>query len=121
LFYRRKQQERILTAMKFHPGKIFAFIIFHIRPASGHSSFPVKIPPTNRRTGMSRFSLFILWCSIFIPHSSFSQTLPLKFTRDDTLRGAQTPVRTCYDVTTYDLSVRVDVKKKSISGSNVIR
>lgn len=70
---------------------------------------------------MPRLSLFIWWCSIFVPRSSFSQTLPLKFTRDDTLRGAQTPVRTCFDVTTYDLSVRVDVKKKSISGSNVIR
>lgn len=51
---------------------------------------------------------------------SSAQKLPYKFMRDDTLRGAQTPVRTCYDVTAYDLSIRVDVKKKFISGSSVI-
>ncbi len=67
------------------------------------------------------FALISFCFSVFAPHSSFSQTVPFKFTRDDTLRGAQTPVRTCYDVTSYDLQLAVDVKKRFINGSNVIR
>jgi hypothetical protein len=43
------------------------------------------------------------------------------FTRADTLRGKLTPLRTCYDVTFYDLDVKVDIDNKSISGSNKMR
>jgi aminopeptidase N len=43
------------------------------------------------------------------------------FTRADTLRGKLTPLRTCYDVTFYDLDVKVDIDNKSISGSNMMR
>ncbi len=39
-----------------------------------------------------------------------------KFTRQDTLRGALRPERTCYDVTFYDLNLKVDIDKKFISG-----
>jgi hypothetical protein len=43
------------------------------------------------------------------------------FTRADTLRGKSTAMRSCYDVTFYDLDVTVDMNKKYLSGSNVIR
>lgn len=38
------------------------------------------------------------------------------FTEADTLRGTLNPMRTCYDVTFYELNIKVDVKKKYISG-----
>jgi aminopeptidase N len=44
----------------------------------------------------------------------------LQFTRADTLRGMLTPLRTCYDLTYYHLSVEVDTVTRSIQGSNEI-
>jgi aminopeptidase N len=41
-------------------------------------------------------------------------------TRAEILKGALTPERTCYDVTDYNLDVRIDPATKSISGSNKI-
>ncbi len=38
------------------------------------------------------------------------------FTQADTLRGMLRPERSCYDVTFYDLSVKVDVDKRYLSG-----
>lgn len=38
------------------------------------------------------------------------------FTKADTLRGMLRPERSCYDVTFYDLSVKVDVDKHYLSG-----
>lgn len=43
------------------------------------------------------------------------------FTRADTLRGSLRHERTCYDVTFYDLWVKVDPATQRISGSNIIR
>ena len=43
-----------------------------------------------------------------------------KYTRKDTLRGALRPERTCFDVTYYDLKIKVNPKKKFISGSSGI-
>lgn len=40
------------------------------------------------------------------------------YTRADTLRGMLTPLRTCYDINYYHLDVKIDIDKKSISGSN---
>jgi len=40
------------------------------------------------------------------------------FTRADTLRGMLTPLRTCYDINYYHLDVKIDIDKKTISGSN---
>lgn len=40
------------------------------------------------------------------------------FTRADTLRGKLTPLRSNYDVTFYDLAVKVDMENKAISGKN---
>ena len=40
------------------------------------------------------------------------------FTRKDSLRGNLTPIRTCYDVTFYDLFLIVDIPEKSIERSS---
>ena len=40
------------------------------------------------------------------------------FTRADTLRGALTPLRTCYDINYYHLDVKFDIANKFISGNN---
>src|SRR5690554_6433752 len=48
---------------------------------------------------------------------SFSQE---GFTRADTLRGSITPERAWWNVTYYDLDVKVNPSETSISGSNVI-
>lgn len=44
----------------------------------------------------------------------------VKYTRADTLRGMLRPERTCYDVTFYELNVKVDTTTLSITGSNRI-
>jgi hypothetical protein len=44
-----------------------------------------------------------------------------EFSHQDTLRGTITPERAWWDVTYYHLSVDVNIKKKTISGSNVIQ
>lgn len=43
-----------------------------------------------------------------------------KFTRKDTLRGALTPLRTCYDVVYYNLYVDVNPTTKALVGNNGI-
>ncbi|MBC6991165.1 M1 family metallopeptidase [Hymenobacter sp. BT491] len=58
-----------------------------------------------------------------LPLLSTAQLLQPKtaFTRADSLRGNLTPLRTCYDINYYHLDVRLDIDKKSISGSNLFR
>ncbi len=44
------------------------------------------------------------------------------FTRADSLRGSlTTPLRTCYDLNSYHLDVKLDPAKRFISGSNLFR
>jgi aminopeptidase N len=43
-----------------------------------------------------------------------------KYSRQDSLRGKLTPLRTCYDVVFYNLNLRVEPNKKFIKGSNTI-
>jgi aminopeptidase N len=43
------------------------------------------------------------------------------FTRADSLRGGQPAARTCYDINYYHLDVKLDVARRSISGSNLFR
>ncbi|MDP4207221.1 MAG: M1 family metallopeptidase [Bacteroidota bacterium] len=43
-----------------------------------------------------------------------------RYTRKDSLRGALRPERTCFDVTFYNLKVKINTKKKTITGSNDI-
>ena len=49
------------------------------------------------------------------------QPKPLAFTRADSLRGGQTPLRTCYDITSYHLDVKLDPVRRFISGTNLFR
>jgi aminopeptidase N len=48
--------------------------------------------------------------------SCISQT----YSRQDTLRGKITPERSWWDLTYYDLSIKVDLKERFISGTNTI-
>ena len=52
-----------------------------------------------------------------------AQQLPGRpaFTRADSLRGGQGPLRTCYDLNYYHLDVRLDVARRFLSGSNRFR
>lgn len=50
----------------------------------------------------------------------FSFALKAQFTRQDTLRGTLSPIRACYDVTFYDLKLKVIPTAQSIEGSNTI-
>lgn len=43
------------------------------------------------------------------------------FTKADSLRGTLSPLRVCYDVSYYHLTVKVFYEEKKIEGSNVIR
>lgn len=54
-------------------------------------------------------------CSL---HAQSSQPV---FTRADTLRGMLTPLRSCYDVVFYHLSIRVDTAERTVNGFNTIR
>lgn len=63
--------------------------------------------------------IIFTFCLIFCCHSVWSQRDFYKnhsFTEADTLRGMLRPERTCYDVTFYDLNIKVDVPRKYISG-----
>lgn len=51
--------------------------------------------------------------------SSFSPIFA-QFTRQDSLRGTLSAVRSCYDVTFYDLKIKVIPNSQSIEGSNTI-
>jgi aminopeptidase N len=42
------------------------------------------------------------------------------FTYADTLRGSLSPLRDCYDVTYYELDVKIDTITRSITGSNMM-
>ena len=58
--------------------------------------------------------IIVAFCGVL---SAISQP----FSRKDSLRGNLTELRTCYDVTFYDLSVMVDEKEKSLEKSyNII-
>jgi aminopeptidase N len=64
---------------------------------------------------------FLTLTCLLISGSFFAQTPEPVFTLDDTLRGSITPERAWWDLTFYDLKVKVDPAEKSISGSNEIR
>ena len=67
---------------------------------------------------MKYFALFFAtFCSL---NSAFSQMLNKhsENTKADSLRGTLTPLRTCYDINYYHLDVKINIEKKSVSGSN---
>ncbi|MBL4670430.1 MAG: M1 family metallopeptidase [Flavobacteriales bacterium] len=59
------------------------------------------------------FSVVLLACNF-----TFAQK---EFTHQDTLRGTITPERAWWDLTYYHLSVDVNIKKQTLSGSNLIQ
>ena len=64
---------------------------------------------------MKKISLILLF--IFFSFLGVAQ----EYSRKDSLRGNLTELRTCYDVTFYDLFVMVDEKEKSLEKSyNII-
>ncbi|MDB5284345.1 MAG: aminopeptidase [Bacteroidota bacterium] len=66
-------------------------------------------------------SLAILF---LLTQNLFSQSLieqKKEYTRTDSLRGGLRAERTCFDVTFYELNIKVDTDKRSIAGSNKIR
>lgn len=64
---------------------------------------------------ISVFALMLVSSAPAQPHRG--EDLP---THADSLRGGWTPLRSCYDVTFYDLDVRIDPSVKTIGGSNRI-
>jgi aminopeptidase N len=71
---------------------------------------------------MERLKRCILFLLLFISVAGHAQfrTAKAGFTRADTLRGALSPERSCYDVVFYDLDLRIDTAKQSIGGFNKI-
>jgi aminopeptidase N len=67
---------------------------------------------------MKRFIIFVL-IGLF-PPLLLAQRPDAPLTRADTLRGMQSPERTCYDVTYYHLDVRIDPSDSSVRGYNDI-
>lgn len=68
---------------------------------------------------MTRNRLLLLSFFILLTQLITAQALlgPQRtFTRADTLRGSLRPERTCYDVTYYELNIRVDTDKQSVTG-----
>ncbi len=69
-----------------------------------------------------KYVLPLLFC-ILLTETGTAQALledKRKFTLADTLRGSLRPERTCYDVTYYELNIRVDTANQSITGSSRI-
>lgn len=54
---------------------------------------------------------------VFLTQIVFAQE---HFTRKDTLRGSLRAERTCYDVSRYDINIKVNIDEKYISGYNEI-
>jgi len=59
----------------------------------------------------------LLFLAIITSHSILAQE---QFTRKDSLQGGLRKERTSFDVLRYDLTIKVDVDNKFISGSNTI-
>ncbi len=66
-------------------------------------------------------SQFLLCAALLALATHFCAAQAPVFTHDDTLRGSITPQRIWWDLTFYNLKVKVNPDDKSISGSNEIR
>ena len=61
-----------------------------------------------------------LCCFLFLCCVHFAAAQPPVFTKDDTLRGSITPQRAWWDLTFYNLKIKVNPVEKNISGNNEI-
>src|ERR1043166_6076359 len=73
--------------------------------------------PNRKRTYQVAGFLALNACICFSILAQSTSTPP---TRAEILKGALTSERTCYDVTSYNLDVRIDPATKSLKGSNKI-
>ena len=80
--------------------------------------FPNSQIPRFPNSSILRFpdSHILCFFLLLTSYLSFAQS----FSHADTLRGGLRPERTSFDVKHYNLSVKVDITNKSISGSNEI-
>lgn len=68
---------------------------------------------------MKNIRFLIAFLATIFTHTLHAQS-SATFTHDDTLRGSITPERMWWDLTFYDLKIKVDIQNQSISGSNTI-
>ncbi len=70
-----------------------------------------------------KFGLYPLLAGLLLGRPAAAQLMQPKpgFTRADSLRGGQGPLRTCYDLNYYHLDVKLDVARRHLSGSNLFR
>ncbi len=78
--------------------------------------FPIRFLDDQINILKTMKNLIILFTIILTSLSAFSQN----FTRQDTLRGSITPERAWWDVTYYNLAVKVQPDKRYIQGNNTI-
>ncbi|OUJ76323.1 M1 family metallopeptidase [Hymenobacter crusticola] len=58
---------------------------------------------------------------LLLPFLGQAQATTPTISRADSLRGALTPLRTCYDINYYHLDVRLNIDQQAITGSNLFR
>lgn len=62
----------------------------------------------------------LLLLFFLIYSNTYFFSIAQSYTRNDSLRGALNPDRTCFDVYYYDLNLNIDIQNKSIQGVNNI-
>ena len=67
-------------------------------------------------------SIFLVgfWMMILVAWSGPASGQSYNFTKADTLRGTLSGMRSCYDVTYYDLQIKIDPEEQALSGYNRI-
>ncbi|RUL85015.1 M1 family metallopeptidase [Tautonia sociabilis] len=78
------------------------------------------MPTDNRWPGRTLAPATFLLLAILGPWVAGPSATAQEPSRDDILRGALRPERTCFDVIEYHLDVRIDPEAKSVGGSNTI-
>ncbi|MFN2261868.1 MAG: M1 family metallopeptidase [Psychroflexus sp.] len=70
---------------------------------------------------MKRIYIFIfIFCPLLTIHAQLLGGKNEQFSEADTLRGSLRPERTAFDVLSYNLDIKIDPEKRSISGFNDI-
>ena len=95
---------------------------FMIPRENGARLYPKDQPPqqkANPAFGAPHTAALLLALGLFC-NSALAQPTSAVPTRAEILKGALTPERTCYHVSSYNLDVRIDPATKSLSGSNKI-
>src|SRR5689334_13873868 len=80
----------------------------------------MKTHRTGRFLGSFRLALSCFFFVAQFSSAAAAQQTNTPPTRAEILKGALTPERTCYDVISYNLDVRIDPATRSLKGSNKI-